>query len=120
MFAQMAAFALPSNLTAETFSFLVTYHEGRVYAQPLNRRLTKGDVAKLLKTTEDGVAYLAKMECLIPLGHPGETKQKLFSAAQLFQLMQDNRWLNKVTDLLYQFVAEKNEPGSGARRRHER
>jgi len=105
---QAGGFVLPNVFVADSFSFLVSFDNGRVYAQPLNRRLTKADVAKLLKTTEDGVAYLTKKDCLKPLGHPDETKQKLFSAAELFARMQDTRWLGKVTDLLYQFVEEKN------------
>jgi hypothetical protein len=107
---------LPSGFGADSFSLLVSFENGRVYAQPLNRRLTKADVAKLLKTTEDGVAYLAKKGCLKPLGHPDETKQKLFSASDLFTQMQDTRWLGKATDLLYQFVEEKN--AAQARRKH--
>ena len=107
---------MPSGFGADSFSLLVSFENGRVYAQPLNRRLTKADVAKLLKTTEDGVAYLAKKGCLKPLGHPDETKQKLFSASDLFTQMQDTRWLGKATDLLYQFVEEKN--AAQARRKH--
>jgi hypothetical protein len=99
-----------------TAPFLVTFDDGRVYAQAFNQRLTKGDVAKLLKTTDDGVAYLAKKGCLKPLGHPDESKQKLFSASDLFLQMQDTRWLGKATDLLYQFVEEKN--AAQAKRRH--
>ena len=107
-FSQGGGFVLPSGFGSESFSLLLSFDNGRVYAQPLNRRLTKADVAKLLKTTEDGVAYLAKKGCLKPLGHPDETKQKLFSASDLFAQMQDTRWLGKATDLLYQFVEEKN------------
>ena len=99
---------MPSGFGSESFSLLVSFDNGRIHAQPLNRRLTKADVAEILKTTEDGVAYLAKKGCLKPLGHPDETKQKLFSAAELFVQMQDTRWLGKATDLLYQFVEEKN------------
>lgn len=93
---------------SNSFSFLVTFDNGRVHAQLLNRRLTKGEVAKYLKTTEDGVTYLTKKGCLKPLGHPDDTKQKLFSALEFFAQMQDARWLGKVTDLLYEFVEEKN------------
>ena len=107
-FSQGGGFALPSGFGSESFSLLVSFDNGRIHAQPLNRRLTKADVAEILKTTEDGVAYLAKKGCLKPLGHPDETKQKLFSAAELFAQMQDTRWLGKATDLLYQFVEEKN------------
>jgi hypothetical protein len=99
---------LPMGFGADSFSFLVSFDNGRVHAQLLNRRLTKGEVAKLLKTTEDGVAYLAKKGWLKPLGHPDESKQKLFSATELFAQMQDTRCLGKATDLLYQFVQEKN------------
>ena len=99
---------MPGGVGPDSFSFLVTFDNGRIHAQLLNRRLTKGDVAKLLKTTEDGVAYLAKKGCLKPLGHPDETKQKLFSAIDLFARIQDTGWLGRATDLLYQFVQEKN------------
>jgi hypothetical protein len=115
-FSQGSGFVLPSGFGSDSFSLLVSFDNGRVYAQPVNRRLTKADVAKLLKTTEDGVAYLAKKGCLKPLGHPDETKQKLFSASDLFAQMQDTRWLGKATDLLYQFVEEKN--AAQARRNH--
>ena len=115
-FSQGNGFVLPSGFGSDSFSLLVSFDNCRVYAQPLNRRLTKADVAKLLKTTEDGVAYLAKKGCLKPLGHPDETKQKLFSASDLFVQMQDTRWLGKATDLLYQFVEEKN--AAQARRNH--
>ena len=108
LLSQRHTFVWPGGFGSGSFSFLVTFDDGRVYAQSLNRRLTKGDVAKLLKTTEDGVAYLAKKGCLKPLGHPDESKQKLFSATDLFLQMQDTRWLGKATDLLYQFVEEKN------------
>ena len=99
---------LPNSIGSNPFSFLITFDNGRIYAQPLNRRLTKGEVAKYLKTTEEGVAYLAKKGCLKPLGHPDETKQKLFSALKFFAQMQDVRWLGKATDLLYEFVEAKN------------
>jgi len=72
----------------------------------------------LLKTTDDGVAYLAKKGCLKPLGHPDESKQKLFSASDLFLQMQDTRWLGKATDLLYQFVEEKNAAQAKRRTNH--
>ncbi len=101
-------FGLSRTAGSDSLSFLVTFDNGRIHAQLLNRRLTKGDIAEYLKTTEDGVAYLAKKGCLKPLGHPDETKQKLFSALEFFAQMQDPRWLGKVTDLLYQFVQEKN------------
>jgi hypothetical protein len=39
------------------------------FGQRRNRRLTKADVETLLKTTVDGVAYLAKKGCLKPIGH---------------------------------------------------
>ena len=111
-------FALPIGFG--TVSFLVTFDDGRVYAQAFNQRLTKGDVAKLLRTTEDGVAYLAHKGFLKPLGHPGESKQKLFSATDLFLQMQDTRWLGKATDLLYQFVEEKNAAQAKRRNKHEK
>jgi hypothetical protein len=107
-FSQGGGFVLPSGFGADSFSLLVSFDSGRIHAQLLNRRLTKADVGQILKTTEDGVAYLAKKGCLKPLGHPDETKQKLFSACELFAQMQDTRWLGKATDLLYQFVEEKN------------
>jgi hypothetical protein len=110
------AFALPSGFG--TVSFLVTFNDGRVYAQAFNQRLTKVDVAKLLRTTEDGVAHLANKGFLKPLGHPGETKQKLFSATDLFLQMQETRWLGKATDLLYQFVEDKNAAQAKRRNRH--
>lgn len=115
-FSQGGGFVLPSGFGSDSFSLLVSFDNGRIYAQPVNRRLTKADVATLLKTTEDGVAYLAKKGCLKPLGHPDETKQKLFSASDLFAQMQDTRWLGKATDLLYQFVEEKN--AAQAKRKH--
>jgi hypothetical protein len=110
------AFTLPSGFGP--VSFLVTFDDGRVYAQAFNQRLTKGDVAKLLRTTEDGVAYLANKSFLKPLGHPGKSKQKLFSGTDLFLQMQDTRWLGKATDLLYQFVEEKN--AAQAKRKNKR
>jgi hypothetical protein len=100
--------ALPEGIRPDGLAFLVTFQDGRIFAQSLNRRLTKADVADLLKTTEDGVAYLVKKRWLKPLGHPDESKQKLFSSTEFFALMQDNRWLSKATDLLYQCVSEKN------------
>ena len=110
---------MPSGFGSESFSLLVSFDNGRIHAQPLNRRLTKADVAEILKTTEDGVAYLVKKGCLKTLGHPDETKQKLFSAAELFAQMQDTRWLGKATDLLYQFVEEKNAAFIRTRPAHE-
>jgi hypothetical protein len=111
-------FPLPSGFGA--VSFLVTFDDGRIYAQAFNQRLTKGDVAKLLKTTEEGIAYLAKKGCLKPLGHPDESKQKLFSAADLFLHMQDTRWLGRATDLLYQFAEEKNASQAKRRNNHQK
>jgi hypothetical protein len=116
-FSLPGGFPLPSGFGSESLSLLVSFENGRVHAQILNRRLTKADVAEILKTTEDGVAYLAKKGCLKPLGHPHETKQKLFSAAEVFAQMQDNRWLGKATDLLYQFVEEKNAAQSRRNRK---
>ena len=52
-------FSLPSGIGRDRFSLLITFDHGRIHAQLLNRRLTKADVAQLLKTTEDGVTYLA-------------------------------------------------------------
>jgi hypothetical protein len=108
--------ALPTGMGS--VSFLVTFEDGRVYAQPFNQRITKGDVSKLLRTTEDGVAYLANKGFLKPLGHPKESKQKLFSAGDLFLQMQDTRWLSKATDMLYQFVEEKNGAQTKRRNKH--
>jgi hypothetical protein len=112
-------FGLPGTVGLDSLTFLVTFDNGRIHAQLLNRRLTKGDVAKYLKTTEDGVAYLIKKGCLKPLGHPDDTKQKLFSALEFFAQMQHARWLGKVTDLLYQCVEEKNAAQTKRRNRAE-
>lgn len=98
-------------------SFVVTLDDGRIYVEPLNRRLTKAEVAHLLKTNEDGVGYLAKKGSLKPLGHPEKNKQKLFAANEILVQMQDSRWLGKVTDLLYDFAESRNASRTNRRRR---
>ena len=100
--------AFQRQRSPEALTLLLTFDNGRIYAESLNQRLTKRDVAKILRTTEDGVAFLSRRGYLKPLGHPNKAKQRLFAASELMLLMQDRRWLGKITDALYEHVGQKN------------
>ena len=52
------------------FHLIVSIERGQVQAQPLQARLTKENVADILKTNPDGVVYLTKRRLLKVLGHP--------------------------------------------------
>jgi hypothetical protein len=78
----------------------------------LNQRLTKQEVAVILKTGDVSISFLIGKRLLKVLGHPVGNKRRPFSAAELFNAMQDRKWLSKITDALYELNESKNAQSS--------
>jgi hypothetical protein len=106
-----------SGFGVDSLSFVLTFVKGQVYIRPLNARLSRGEVALILRTSVDGVSYLVAEGLLKSLGSDSEGKQLFFSSLELLAKMQDLKWLNKLTDALRKFSEKRNgsgnvEPGS--------
>jgi len=71
-------------------------------------RLTKEDLAKRLKASPDGVAYLVHKKLLKPCGKPGGTKKLFFPTEFTLNLLKDPRVLDEITNALYDYSAKKH------------
>jgi hypothetical protein len=97
-----------SILSFDSVSFMVTFTHGQLHVRPLSGRMTRSEVATILRTNKDGVSHLVKRKLLKPLGSQKKRKQLFFSSLWLFDQMSDMKWLSKITDELCLFSENKN------------
>jgi hypothetical protein len=100
-----------SSLGFESVSFIVSFVDGKIHVRPLAGRMTREEVALVLRTNKEGVSHLVKLKLLKTLGTQRKRKQLLFSPLVLFGQMSDIKWLSKITDVLCRFAEQKNRKG---------
>jgi len=101
-----------SGFGVDSLSFVVSFVKGQIYIKPLATRLTRQEVALILRTSVDGVSYLVAEGLLKSLGSDSEGKQLFFLSLELLAKMQDLKWLNKLTDALRKFSEKRNGSGN--------
>jgi hypothetical protein len=71
-------------------------------------RLTAEETASLLGFQIHDIPVLVAQKQLKPLGKPAQNASKHFSLCQIARIAQDENWLNKATQCLYDYWRDKN------------
>lgn len=71
-------------------------------------RLLVEQLARLLNTTVEGIYVITSLRILKALGHPRRHCTKYYARSYVLRLMEDEAWLAKMTDALYQYKWDKN------------
>ena len=72
-------------------------------------RLRSEDVALILNCQKEDIAVLVAKKLLKPLGNPANNATKYFSRSDLMEQINQEGWLARVTNALYQASRTKNE-----------
>ena len=78
-------------------------------------RLRPEQVARLLGFTDADIPILIRKRLLKPLGKPRPNATKFFSLADVIEKSQDQQWLTKATQAIYDHWRNKNERKSDDR-----
>lgn len=71
-------------------------------------RVTAGEAAEILGFEPDDIRILVSQKLLRPLGKPVQNATKYFATCDIKQVVDDSGWLNKATQALYEYWAQKN------------
>jgi len=74
----------------------------------LPARLDAKMTAEVLGFNEHDIPVLVTLGLLEPLGKPAQNARKWYARAQITQIAEDPKWLNKATNTLYQYWQKKN------------
>ena len=74
----------------------------------IQARLNSAQSAKLLGFSEHDIPVLIFVKMLKPLGKPVPNATKYFATCQIEQLAQNPEWLNKATQVIYDYWKDKN------------
>jgi hypothetical protein len=71
-------------------------------------RLTAPQVARFLGFQEHDIPVLVTREMLKPLGKPKQNSVKYFASVEVVNRANDEKWLSKATQAIYDYWQEKN------------
>jgi hypothetical protein len=74
----------------------------------LPARLNFEQTAWVLNCQVHDVPILVSSKLLKPLGNPPQNGVKYFATKEILELMQDEKWLSRVTATLYQYWQKRN------------
>jgi len=89
------AMTLPNNIS-------------RICEWPLSGRLCVADAAKILGFGEHDIPILVSEGMLKPLGKPVPNSPKYFAACEIRELAENTEWLNRATQVVYDYWKGKN------------
>lgn len=71
-------------------------------------RLDAKQTAQVLGFQEHDIPVLMRAKLLKPLGKPVQNSTKYFATCQIKELAQNPEWLNKATQVIYDYWKDKN------------
>lgn len=86
--------------------------------KPLAARLKAEEVAEVLGFNDHDIPVLIAAKLLRPLGKPQQSCTKYFALCQIEELAQDASWLNKATQVLYEYWQNRNQRKKKAEKPH--